>query len=162
MTLSSKLAIANAKYGVQVTGVESNHFLGLDDADSLRLADRQDIKETDLKKGGSLEQRFEPALPSLLGLMAAAFVARFLNALAGDALGSGKREARPPGAKPAHVACAPRAPTHRQPGDVDGPLEPDDGVVRGRFDAQLTRRGAPRSGPQTGAFAGTEMNRPES
>ncbi len=135
MTLSSKVTITNADYGVQVTGVDSNQvgdlafeeafgfgeladavvddgnvlhenpfgkgFLGIDDAGALRPVDQQYINETDLKKGGALKQRFAYAFESMIGLMAVAFVGRFLDALAGDALGSGEREARMPGAKPA-------------------------------------------------------------
>ena len=80
-------------------------FLGLDDGGTLRPVDQQYINDTDLKKGGSLEQRFAQAFESMIGLMAVAFVGRFLNALAGDALGNslgnGEREGRVPGAKPA-------------------------------------------------------------
>ena len=101
MTLSSKVTITNADYGVQVTGVDSNQvgdlafeeakgygeladavvddgnvlyenrvgkgFLGVDDAGSLRPVDQQYINETDLKKGGVLEQRFAPAFQSMVG-----------------------------------------------------------------------------------------------
>ena len=76
-------------------------FLGLDDSGTLRPVDQQYINETDLKKGGSLEQRFAQAFQAMIGLVAVTFVGRFLDALAGDALGSGEREARMPGAKPA-------------------------------------------------------------
>ena len=76
-------------------------FLGVDDSGSLRPVDQQYINETDLKKGGALEQRFAPAFQAMIGLMAVAFVGRFLDALAGNAGSSGEREARVPGAKPA-------------------------------------------------------------
>ena len=75
-------------------------FLGVDDAGSLRPVDQQYINETDLKKGGALEQRFAPAFQTMIGLMAVAFVGRFLDALAGNAASSGEREARVPGARP--------------------------------------------------------------
>ena len=75
-------------------------FLGLDDTGTLRPVDQQYINETDLKKGGALEQRFAPAFQAMIGLMAVAFVGRFLDALAGNGFGSGEREARVPGAKP--------------------------------------------------------------
>ena len=76
-------------------------FLGVDDTGTLRPVDQQYINETDLKKGGAREQRFAQAFQATIGLVAVTFVGRFLDALAGNALGGGEREARMPGAKPA-------------------------------------------------------------
>ena len=75
-------------------------FLGVDDTGTLRPVDQQYINQTDLKKGGALEQRFAQAFQAMIGLMAVAFVGRFLDGLSGNAAGSGEREGRVPGAKP--------------------------------------------------------------
>ena len=75
-------------------------FLGVDDTGTLRPVDQTYINETDLKKGGALEQRFAQAFQAMVGLMAVTFVGRFLDAWAGSASGSGEREARMPGARP--------------------------------------------------------------
>lgn len=57
-------------------------FLGVDSEGRIRKVDQQYINETDLQKGGQLQQRVEDLLKKMSGLMAVAFVGGFLAGLA--------------------------------------------------------------------------------
>lgn len=59
-------------------------FLGIDGQGRIRAVDQQYINETDLKKGGALQQRFEGAFDAIAGLLAISFIGGFLKGLAGD------------------------------------------------------------------------------
>ena len=58
-------------------------FLGIDRCGNLRRVDQDYIDQTDLKKGGALQSRFEEAFAKMAGLLAVTFVGSFLGALAG-------------------------------------------------------------------------------
>jgi len=56
-------------------------FLAVDSEGRIRAVDQQYINETDLKKGGALQEQFSPAFRLLAGLVAISFVGSFLSAL---------------------------------------------------------------------------------
>lgn len=66
-------------------------FLGIDAQGRIRAVDQQYINETDLQKGGALQQDFSGAFDAIRGLLAISFIGGFLSGLRGgdDHCGTG-------------------------------------------------------------------------